>query len=137
MELVDPTTVRITLSRQHEPRFLAFLGAAPDDRDDIAFPGLVVLTFDVWNVPEPWNFHCPDIPFLGSHDGGVAYGPHRMCGNGDRCMESPSDSDERLCVILSEPSGLPDTLSLHCATRYLAFEGLCRERMEKVPEGAP
>lgn len=134
MELTDPTTVRITVHENHEARLTGFIGRQPDDRDPLAFPGRVVLTFDSWDVPEAWHFHCPDIPFLGSHDGGVSYGPHRMCGNGDRCAESTCDLDERLCILLAEPSGLPDVGTLNSARRFLDFEGLCRERIERCEE---
>ena len=132
----DNTTVRITVHKQHQVRFLKFLAVDSDHRDDLAHPDLVDLTFHEWNRPECDQFHCEGIPFTGFHDHGESYDPHRMCGDGCISMEVRADRDERLYTLIEESSGHPDRKSFDEVRAFLILERECRELMQSYAQTA-
>lgn len=130
MEHIDPSTVRITVHKHHESEYIQLLGVEPDDRDDLANKEFVDLTYYSWDRPACCDFHREGIPFLGFHDYGESYEPHRMCGDGSKSIEIPSNRDERLLILADELTGLPELQSRNLVHDFLVFEQECRIRMK-------
>lgn len=127
--MTDPTTVRITVNRRDERKFLDRLGCAPHRRKEHSDKVLVDLHFSEWSHPACHEFHFDGIPFTGLHREGECYEPHRMCGDGDSSMEIYCDREAHLYVVVDEQTGLPNSYSAAAVSEFLAFERTCKQRL--------
>lgn len=128
----ENTSVRITIHKKHETQYLQFLNRSPDDRDDLAHPDRLDLTFDEWSSPECEQFHCPGVPFVGYHGPSETFEAHRMCGDGETCMELYADREEHLYILVDEKSGLPNWESSDAVHAFLSLENESLERMKSL-----
>ena len=126
--MTDLTTVTITIRKNHAYMFLFRLGTAPHELNERP-DSLAELVFRDWEHPSCHEFHVDGIPFTGFHSGGESFGPHRMCGDGDTCMEVYCDREGRPYFVADEATGEPNALSTAAVQKYLGFERGCRERL--------
>ena len=126
--MTDTTIVTITIRKNDAHRFLFRLGTAPHEIADRP-GGLVELAFGEWAHPACHEFHFDGIPFTGFHREGESFEPHRMCGDGDACLEIYCDREAHLYVILDEATGLPNAHSTQAVAEFLDLERSAKKRM--------